>query len=328
MRRPREVRRGQPAAYHCMSRTVAGEFLFGPAEKKVLRQRMLRLAEFCQIRIHTHTTLSNHFHLVLSVPEKVQLSDLQLLRRLEGYYGAQHPKTQEFARALQHPGPLLEALREGYGARMGDLAVFMKELKEGFSKWFNKVHERFGTLWAERFRSVLLPMVPGVLVYLAAYVDLNAVRAGLVGDPAAYEYCGYAEAVARAGPAREGLANLLPGTNWEEQEGFYRAYLYRQGSWGKDSDQGLVDPARVWEKLEQTGWVSVAEMLHLKVRALSEGLAVGWEGFVEGVFEEFRKQHCKKRTTGAWPLVGTDWGGLMCLKKFKQPVQLPKKHPQ
>jgi putative transposase len=329
MRRPREVRRGECAAYHCMSRTVAGQFLLGHEEKLVLRRRMRDLAEFCQIRVHTHTTLSNHFHVVLSVPAQVRLKDGQLLKRLRRFYGPQHCKTEEFAQAMKHPqSPLLEALRAGYLARMGDLAVFMKELKEGFSKWFNKVHERFGTLWAERYKSVILPVLPAVMVYLAAYVDLNAVRAGLVGDPGHYEHCGYAEARARPGPAREGLACLLPGRRWPEQERYYRKYLYLQGSQGKDSEQRVLDPAEAIERLERTGRLERVEMLHLKLRPFTEGIAVGFEAFVEGIFQEFRQKFCKKRTQGGWRLVGADWGGLMSLKKFKNPVQVPKKHSQ
>ena len=35
---------------------------------------------------------------------------------------------------------------------------------------------------------------PGVLATVAAYIDLNAVRAGVVKDPREWRWCGYAEA--------------------------------------------------------------------------------------------------------------------------------------
>jgi len=38
---------------------------------------------------------------------------------------------------------------------------------------------------------------------MAAYIDLNAVRAGLVEDPKDYRFCGYAEAVVGHRRARE-----------------------------------------------------------------------------------------------------------------------------
>jgi len=99
-------------------------------------------------------------------------------------------------------------IRERMLARMGDVSEFMKEFKQRFSKWYNIRHQRFGTLWAERFRSVLVEDQPGVLETVSAYIDLNAVRAGLVEDPKDYRHCGYAAAVAGDVKARSGLLSM------------------------------------------------------------------------------------------------------------------------
>ena len=40
--------------------------------------------------------------------------------------------------------------------RFCDLSLFVKEVKERFSRWFNKRRERRGTLWMDRFKSVLV----------------------------------------------------------------------------------------------------------------------------------------------------------------------------
>ena len=40
--------------------------------------------------------------------------------------------------------------------RMYDLAQFMKGLLQRFTHWFNRVHSRPGTLWEERFKSVIV----------------------------------------------------------------------------------------------------------------------------------------------------------------------------
>jgi len=93
-------------------------------------------------------------------------------------------------------------------ARMGDVSEFMKEFKQRFSKWYNIRHQRFGTLWAERFRSVLVEDESGVLETVSAYIDLNAVRAGLVEDPKDYRHCGYAAAVGGDAKARSGLLSM------------------------------------------------------------------------------------------------------------------------
>lgn len=47
----------------------------------------------------------------------------------------------------------------------------------------------------DRNRSILVQGSSNALTTMAAYIDLNPVRAGLVEDPGAYRYCGYGEAV-------------------------------------------------------------------------------------------------------------------------------------
>ena len=76
-----------------------------------------------------------------------------------------------------------EAIRRRLLARMGDVSEFMKSVKQRFGIWFNKTHGRYGTLWADRFKSVLVEGHANPLQTMAAYIDLNPVRAGLVEDP-------------------------------------------------------------------------------------------------------------------------------------------------
>lgn len=323
MRRGRCLRRGQPAAYHCMSRTVGGQHLLEDREREVLRNRLYRLAAFCQVKVLTYTCLSNHFHVVLEIL-KVVLSDVQLWRCLKAYYGRKHPRTLEWRRVMGKPeNPLYQKLREQYLARMGDLSVFMKELKEGFSKWFNAAHERFGTLWAERFKSVLVEVEVATLRAVCAYVDLNGVRAGLAGDPKDYRFSGYAEALARAGPARAGLASILPGQNWEEQMAGYRLFLMGKAAVGPNSEQAVLDPKKVLEAYRAGGKLSQGEMLLLKVRYFTEGIALGSGQFVEDIFQESWQRYCKVRQQSGWKMEGTDWGGLMSLKRIKKPIESP-----
>ena len=77
------------------------------------------------------------------------------------------------------------ALIAGYLRRFCNLPVFVKELKERFSRWYNKHHNRRGTLWMERFKSVLVEDGEALRT-MAAYTDLNPLRAGMVKDPKDY----------------------------------------------------------------------------------------------------------------------------------------------
>ena len=44
---------------------------------------------------------------------------------------------------------------------------------------------------------------------MAAYIDLNPVRAGMVDDPKDYRWCSYAEAVVAKKQSREGLQRVM-----------------------------------------------------------------------------------------------------------------------
>ncbi len=91
-----------------MSRIVGSQMLLGDREKEVLRKMLWRVADFCGVEVLTYSILSNHFHVLVRVPEKDRaVSDAELLRRFKVLY----PKptryqTASFAR-------LETALREG-----------------------------------------------------------------------------------------------------------------------------------------------------------------------------------------------------------------------
>jgi len=65
---------------------------------------------------------------------------------------------------------------------MYELSQFMKTFKQCFSIYYNSNHERRGTLWEERFKSVLVEESEYAQLVAGAYIDLNPVRAGIVKD--------------------------------------------------------------------------------------------------------------------------------------------------
>jgi len=55
----------------------------------------------------------------------------------------------------------------------------MKSLLERFAKWFNRSFSRSGTLWEDRFKSVIVES--GVAARtIAAYIDLNPTARNLL----------------------------------------------------------------------------------------------------------------------------------------------------
>ena len=198
------------AVYHCMTRTVNGEMLFKNREKEVLRKMLWQVADFSGVEILTYCIMSNHFHVLVRVPEPKKLSDKELMRRYKILYPKptkyQSASTKVMEEKLQEDGDEAEAIRRKLLTRMNDVSEFMKTVKQRFSVWFNCNHRRYGTLWADRFKSVLVEGKGNPLQTMAAYIDLNPVRAGIVEDPEDYRFCGYAEAVVGNNLSRAGLS--------------------------------------------------------------------------------------------------------------------------
>jgi hypothetical protein len=67
-----------------------------------------------------------------------------------------------------------------------------------FTRKFNKLHNRRGTLWQGRFRSYLLPDVRA-LFRCFTYVEANAQRARIVSHPRDYRFGTYRYMVATRG---------------------------------------------------------------------------------------------------------------------------------
>ena len=134
-------------------------------------------------------------------------------------------------------------------ARMWDVSGFMKLLKQRFTQWYNRRKGRKGTLWEERFKSVLVEGAGEVLATMAAYIDLNPVRAGLVEDPKDYRWCGYGEAMGGKLAARAGLEWVMKGACRGEVKGMealrmYRVWLFGQG----EENEGLTEDGQPMRK--------------------------------------------------------------------------------
>jgi hypothetical protein len=119
-------------------------------------------------------------------------------------------------------------------ARMFDVSVFMKSLKQPYTQWHNKKANRRGPLSQDRFKSVLIENDEKVLLTMAAYIDLNPVRAGIVKDPKDYRWSGYGDAVAGKRLRRAGLMRVVgetsrDGRKWRGVQAQYRRYLYGEG---------------------------------------------------------------------------------------------------
>lgn len=205
------------AYYHCISRVVDKQFKFGPTEKDQFVSLMEEYAHFCGVHIVSYCIMANHFHLLVEVPRPPEaLTGYDwLLERLDALtvrYPIAADARQRISKFLEQ-GALnsLQELVDGYKALMWDISAFMQLLKQRFTRLFNKLHDRVGTLWESRFHSALIEGAGNTLAAIAAYIELNPIRAGIVSDPASYQWSSYGKACQGSVEAMEGIRKAVAG---------------------------------------------------------------------------------------------------------------------
>jgi putative transposase len=120
MRKARIKITNHTAVYHCISRIVGGEYLLDDPAKETFRIFMWQQADFAGLQVLTYCLMTNHTHILVRVPLPGEVSDAELVDRVEALYGADAPETVHLRRELE-------------------------QLKQRFSRWYNEVHDRYGS---------------------------------------------------------------------------------------------------------------------------------------------------------------------------------------
>jgi REP element-mobilizing transposase RayT len=99
-----------------MTHTVSGTPYFDRRAKEVLRKMIWRVAAFSGVEVLTYCVMSNHFHVLVRVPEAVNISDAELLRRYQILYPKptqyQTATIAQMAKDLAAGGEAAEAIRQ------------------------------------------------------------------------------------------------------------------------------------------------------------------------------------------------------------------------
>ena len=358
----------RPAIYHCVSRVVNREWVLGELEREKQRTIMRMIENFSGCRVLAYCFMSNHFHLLLEVAPMPAggLTDAELLTRLRAIYNEDQvagvADELQMARRQLVEGTgqgesngevngdaniesngneinrewamaVVSAIHARFTYRMHDLSEFMKGFVQRYTQWHNKVHQRTGRLWEDRFKSVIVEDGAASRT-IAAYIDLNPVRAGLVKDPADYRWSSYGEAVGGGGKglgykARAGLVRALRAHQgvaanaelWaHDVSRQYRKMLLagavekvesRVGRSGemetKRIRKGMTAEAvaREQAKLEkQLEEIPYARMLRCRVRYFTDGAVLGSRAFVNDAFAAARWRFGARRKDGARKMRG------------------------
>jgi REP element-mobilizing transposase RayT len=346
---------------------VGRDFLLEVDEREHFRMLMRMCEKFTGCRVLSYCLMSNHFHILLEVPPIPEggISDQELLERLGVFYsevqvaeivkemkdaavvrvrgefemppvdemGVPLTPVEELLLTKQQAVRRVEEIRSRFIRRMHDLSEFMKSLLERFTKWFNRMHSRTGTLWEDRFRSVIVES--GIAARtMAAYIDLNPVRAGIAQDPADYRWSSYGEAVGggkkgNGKKAREGLVRAYfcdQGVGFDSGKWLEASRLYRRlmglalsRKPGRTENQRrsqtaatvTMNTAEMLESKDNGTFLKdlgMAKMLRCRVRYFTDGAVIGSKEFVNEAFANARERFGPKRKDGARSMRGRGSG--------------------
>ena len=225
----------QTGCFHVVNRVYDGKHLLDTEGKDLLIRLVRAYEDLIGVEVLTFCLMDNHFHLLVRVPHRPEGFDVPLevvVARLDRALGEQSAKLMhrnlEIWRTTKN-GKAIEAWRQRQVARMFSLSEFMKAVQLRFSRWFNFRNGRRGTLWEGRYTSVIIEEEERALRTIAANIDLNPVRAGIVSDPADYRWSGYSEAMSGKSRSRRGLVRIIGQMAWPQ------ATAAEANPWGNDA---------------------------------------------------------------------------------------------
>jgi REP element-mobilizing transposase RayT len=267
---------GDSTAYHVMSRTALPEFPMGPAENEYLLGLIKHLGAIYFTEILGFCLMGNHFHILLRMHPESKYSDEEVVKRYKLYYG-------EDRKITPHQIPF-------FREKWGNLSEFIKEVKQSFSRFYNRRHNRRGFFWGDRFTSLIVENGE-TLINCLAYIDLNPVRAGIVEKPEDYRWSSLGYHVQTDN--KDNFLSLDLGlqefgvADEKERLRRYRRFLYETGA--MDKDEGKPIERHVLEKEHQKNFkLTRTERFRYKTRYFTDSGIIGSREFVRKTYQHFK----------------------------------------
>jgi len=236
---------------------------------------MRHLGSIYFVEVLGFCAMGNHYHLLLKMHPGAEYSDEQVRERFRRYYGDDQTRK------------LLTGQIPHFREKWADLSEYIKEIKQRFSRYYNRLHNRRGYFWSDRFKSVLVDDGE-TLINCLAYIDLNPVRAGIVKKPENYRWCSLGYHVQRKNEDEFlsldfGLAEFGVRDDRERLK-YYRRFVYEKGS--------LKGKEREAQRDFEIGTV---DRFKYRSRYFTDSGVIGTKAFVERIYQQFRHHFTSKK---------------------------------
>ena len=226
-RMPRFLIPHQQTVYHVISRSALDGYPLGEQEKSLLLTIIQQLSALYFCEVLGFCLMGNHFHLLVTMRPEEEVSDDEVRESFQRRYGDEYS--------------LMTGQIPFYRQKWTSLSEYVKEIKQGFTRAYNKKRGRKGTFWAERFKSVIVEKGE-TLINCLAYIDLNPVRARLVDRPEDYRWSslGWRFRAGRRDTFLSWNLGLEDYNVWSFKERLskYRKFVYARG--GVDTGKGKI----------------------------------------------------------------------------------------
>ena len=310
---PRTARhKSTEAAFYHLTNRVAGSADWFPFEEHGARQQFLDMMLFYvgvyKCRLAAFQIMGNHYHLVVHFEKFRTLSRKELEDSAQQLYG---DRTEE------NTDRWTDADWETFNQRLFDVSKLMANLNGRYARWFNLTHERRGHFWSDRFKNPellgLQAVQDGIL-----YVELNAVRAGLVMRPELWTWG--SACWRRTGNDQNliPLEELFPPDPGRDVYTGYRALLYYRGAVPTRDNQAAI-PQWVLLQEQRRGFARPGSFLR-RLRFMTDGLAVGPAQKVAQLLEAYRQQGRYRRRCHPIPQLG---GVMFSLREQRSNALVP-----
>lgn len=216
----------QDRAYVVSNEVIPGRKLLA-ADQEHFHGLLYPVAAFFGVEILDYTLTPVNFSITVYLPARRGLSDEQYQARHRALYGLwpslDAPSVEAVAESFRQGGEAAAAIRRWMDARMGQLALFVKQLKQRVSAHGNRLREERGTFWTDRFKSTVAE--GPALVWLSLLGAWSSVAQGFAPSAGTDPACAFGRAQGGEDLAREGICKLLEIPQWPQAQAAYQELL-------------------------------------------------------------------------------------------------------